>query len=218
MKYIKLLFYYLYSTYFCLRYLPFSQAKKLPILIHPFVKIKKLHKGDIVINGKIWKSMISIGFEGTIGRCNQKTMIYVNRRGHIVFNGYACISKGCRMVVYQGNLTFGAKLTFNGDCFFSCYDDITFGNDIICGWNASFLTTNGHTIIVDGISKEKTAPIVIGNHVWIGADSVINKGVSIPNGCVIAHHSVVTKVSETPNAIYGGYPAKLLKTGADWEA
>lgn len=218
MKYLKLFFYYLYSAFFCLRYLPFSQARKLPILVHPSVKIKKLHKGDIIIKGKIWKSMISIGFDGTIGRCNQKTLIYVKRGGHIIFNGYTCISKGCRMVVHQANLTFGAKLTFNGDCFFSCYNDITFGNGIICGWNVSLLTTNGHSIIVDGISKEITAPVVIGNHVWIGADSVINKGVSIPNGCVIAHHSIVTKSFDEENSLYGGFPAKKLRSNVTWKS
>ena len=95
---------------------------------------------------------------------------------------------------------------------------MTFGNDIICGWNVSFLTTNGHTIIVDGISKEKTVPVVIGDHVWIGADSVINKGVSIPNGCVIAHHSIVTKSLEEENCLYGGYPAKQLKDNVIWKS
>ena len=200
-----------------MRYLPFSQAKKLPILIHPSVKIRRLHKGDIVINGKIWKSMISIGFEGTIGRCNQKTLIYVNRGGHIVFNGYACISKGCRMVVYQGNLTFGAKLTFNGDCFFSCYDDITFGNDIICGWNTSFLTTNGHTVIIGGKERKMDAPITIGNHVWIGSDSVINKNVNVASNCIISHYSFVVNNLDEENCIYGGHPAKRIKENADWK-
>lgn len=162
--------------------------------------------------------MIAIGFEGTIGRSNQATLIYVNRGGHIVFNGYTCISKGCRMVVYHGNLTFGAKLTFNGDCFFSCYDDITFGNDIICGWNTSFATTNGHAVYVDGEEKQKTAPILIGNHVWLGSDCSVAKGVRIADHTIVSHHSMVLKSLDTPHAIYGGYPARLIRTGADWKA
>lgn len=219
MKYLKLLLYYVYSFFFCIRYLPWKQAKKIPILIHPSVKIKSLHKGDIIINGRIWKSMISIGFEGTIGRCNHKSLIYVKQGGgHIIFNGYACLSKGCRMIVNKGNLSFGAKLTFNGDCLFSCYDNITFGNDIICGWSVSFGTTNGHTVIVDGEERERTAPVRVGNHVWIGSDCTIGKGVSITDNTIISHHSIVVKSLDIPHAIYGGHPAKLLKTKADWKA
>lgn len=218
MKYIKSSFYYLYSLFFCLRYLPFSQAKKIPILIHPLTRIKRLHRGDIIINGKIWKGMISIGFEGTIGRCNQTTLICVNRGSHIVFNGYACISKGCRMVIYKGNLSFGAKVFYNGDCFFSCYDDITFGNDIICGWNVSFITTNGHPVFVDGVEKPMTAFIRVGNHVWLGSDCSVSKGVRIADHAIVSHHSIVLKSLDTPHAIYGGYPAILIKTGADWKA
>lgn len=218
MRYIKLSFYYLYSLFFCLRYLPFSQARKIPILIHPSTRIKRLHRGDIIINGKIWKGMISIGFEGTIGRCNQTTLIYVCRGGNIVFNGYTCISKGCRMVVYQGNLTFGAKVFYNGDCFFSCYDDITFGNDIICGWNVSFITTNGHPVFVDGVEKPMTAFIRVGNHVWFGSGCSVVKGVRIADHTIVSHHSMVLKSLDTPHAIYGGYPARLIKTGADWKA
>lgn len=219
MKYIKLFFYKLYSFFFCLRYLPWKQAKKMPILIHPSVKVKSLHRGDIIINGRIWRSKISIGFEGTVGRCNQKSLIFVKQgNGHIIFNGYTCLSKGCRIVVNKGNLQFGAKLTFNGDCFFSCYDDITFDNNIICGWNVSFVTTNGHTVIVDGEEKERTAPIRVGSHVWIGADCTISKGVKITEHSIVSHHSVVVKSLETPHAIYGGYPARLLRTNADWKA
>lgn len=217
MTIIKNFFYYLYSLYFCLRYLPFSQAKKIPILIHPSVHVQKLHKGDIIIKGKTWRGMIAIGFDGTIGRSSKKSLIYVTSGGHIIFQGYACISRGCQLVIYQGNLTFGAKITINGDCFFSCYDNITLGNDIICGWNVSFITTNGHSIAIDGIEKEKDAPIVIGNHVWIGADSVINKGVAIPKGCVCAHHSNVTKSFDEENCLYGGFPAKKLKSNVTWK-
>ena len=213
----KIFYSYIYSLYFCLRYLPFSQAKKIPILIHPGVHVQKLHKGDIIIKGKIWRAMIAIGFDGTIGRSSRKTLIYVIPGGHIIFRGYTCISKGCRMVINQGNLTFGAKNTINGDCFFSCYDNITLGNDIMCGWNVSFLTTNGHKIIINDELKPMTASINIGNHVWIGSDSVIGKGVSILNNCVIAHHSIVTKEMDEDSILIGGFPAKKIKSNVNWK-
>lgn len=217
MKKLKYLYYNFYSLLFCLRYLPFSQAKKIPVFIHPSTKVKKMYRGGFQINGKVWHSMIVIGFEGSIGRCNNESLICVKNGGHVCFNGYTRMAKGCRFVVEKGQLVFGKNVRFNGDCFISCYDEIRLGNDLMCGWNVSFLTTNGHSIIVDGIEKERTAPIVVGDHVWIGSDTVINKGVVIPNGCVCAHHSIVTKSPSEENCLIGGFPAKKLKSNVSWK-
>ncbi len=54
------------------------------------------------------------------------------------------------------------------------------------------------------------APIHIGNKVWIGADAVITKGVTIGENSVIAAGAVVTH--DVPeNDIAGGVPAKIIK-------
>ncbi len=53
-------------------------------------------------------------------------------------------------------------------------------------------------------------PPIIGNDVWIGANSVILKDVIIGDGAIIGAGSIVTKDVE-PFAIVGGIPAKLLK-------
>lgn len=58
----------------------------------------------------------------------------------------------------------------------------------------------------DSVSK----PVVIGDDVWIGARSIILKGVHIGKGAVIAAGAVVTK--DVPEyAIVGGVPAKVIK-------
>jgi chloramphenicol O-acetyltransferase type B len=51
---------------------------------------------------------------------------------------------------------------------------------------------------------------IIGNDVWIGAESMIMPGVQIADGAVIATRSVVTK-NVGPYEIWGGHPAKLIK-------
>jgi acetyltransferase-like isoleucine patch superfamily enzyme len=52
-------------------------------------------------------------------------------------------------------------------------------------------------------------PAAIGDDVWIGANTVILSGVTIPSGCVIAAGAVVTKDIE-PFTIVGGIPAKVI--------
>ncbi len=51
---------------------------------------------------------------------------------------------------------------------------------------------------------------IIGKDVWIGARSIINRGVVIGDGAIIAANSVVTKNVE-PFSIVGGSPAKFIK-------
>ena len=52
--------------------------------------------------------------------------------------------------------------------------------------------------------------INIESDVWIGANSIILKGITIKKGSVIAAGSVLTKSTE-PYCLYGGNPAKLIK-------
>lgn len=59
--------------------------------------------------------------------------------------------------------------------------------------------------------------IVIGNHVWIGCRSVILKGVSISDDCVIAANTTVTK-SFKDSAIMIGGVNKILKSNIVWNA
>lgn len=50
----------------------------------------------------------------------------------------------------------------------------------------------------------------IGNDVWIGQSAIINCGVQVNTGAIIASGSVVTK-DVPPYAIVGGNPAKVIK-------
>lgn len=54
-----------------------------------------------------------------------------------------------------------------------------------------------------------SAPVVIGNNVWIGAGAIILKGVTIGDGAIVAAGSVVTKAVE-PCAKVAGVPARKI--------
>ena len=60
-----------------------------------------------------------------------------------------------------------------------------------------------------------TAPISIGNHVWIGAGATILKGVTIGDNAIIGAGSVVTK-DVPPNTIVAGNPAHIIRQRIEW--
>lgn len=59
-------------------------------------------------------------------------------------------------------------------------------------------------------AQKNKGDTIIGNDVWLGAESLIMPGVHIGDGAVIAARAVVTK-KVGPYEIWGGNPAKLIK-------
>ena len=96
---------------------------------------------------------------------------------------------------------------------------ITMGHMVSVSRRA-FLCTASHDIS-DVARPLKTAPIKIGNGVWIGAEAYVGPGVTIGDGSVIAARAVVVK--DVPAwTVVGGNPAKAIKERpvdkSKWEA
>ncbi len=94
---------------------------------------------------------------------------------------------------------------------------ITLGNHVHITREVLFITHDGGTLLFrDKIPNlEITAPINVGNHVYIGVRSIIMPGVNIGNNCIIAAGSVVTK-DVGDNSVVGGVPAKFIKSIDDY--
>lgn len=79
-------------------------------------------------------------------------------------------------------------------------------------------TGDSHSII-NVTSKKRinhAASVIVGDHVWVGAHSLILKGVVILNNSVVASGSIVTKKYSISGIIIGGNPAKIIKQGINW--
>lgn len=94
---------------------------------------------------------------------------------------------------------------------------VSIGDNTIIGSGCLITDTDSHPILAEhrllqygGAQYTKHAPIVIEDNVFIGARSIIMKGVHIGNGSVVGAGSVVTK--DVPaNVIVAGNPAKIIK-------
>jgi acetyltransferase-like isoleucine patch superfamily enzyme len=95
---------------------------------------------------------------------------------------------------------------------------IFIGEDCMFSYDIDFRTGDSHSIFdtVTGKRINGAQNIEVGNHVWIGAHSIILKGVTIENNSVIGTNSVVTK-SVPSHSIAAGIPAKVIKNNIDWD-
>jgi acetyltransferase-like isoleucine patch superfamily enzyme len=105
----------------------------------------------------------------------------------------------------------GDKTGMNRSVQLMARDRITIGRNCAIGWEVQIVDNDGHEI--DG--ARGNAAVVIGDDVWIGARSLIMKGVTIGDGAVIGAGSVVTRdVAE--GALVGGSPARELRGAVSW--
>ena len=89
----------------------------------------------------------------------------------------------------------------------NCHSSITIGNNVLIGcgsalWDTDFHPTNFKTRLVSP-NQGNTAPIYIGNDVFIGARVIILKGVSVGDRSVIAAGTVVNKSVPNDSIVFG---------------
>lgn len=128
---------------------------------------------------------------------------------------------GCDVIVFSGG-----KLTLksgfcNSDTKIRCKNSITIGEGVVISHNVTIEDYDGHQLyhVLDNGEKKAvniSEPIVIGDHVWIGAKATILKGVTIGDGAVVAAGSVVT-TDIPPKCLCAGVPARVIKENVEWE-
>jgi acetyltransferase-like isoleucine patch superfamily enzyme len=107
-----------------------------------------------------------------------------------------------------------AKLIIGNFCSIANGVNIYLGGNHRIDWITTYPFGHIHKNIFnkfDGVGHPSTkGNVVIGNDVWIGANSTIMSGIKIGDGSVIANNSHVVKNVE-PYSIVGGNPAKHIR-------
>lgn len=104
--------------------------------------------------------------------------------GHITYNSDIQVFK-------NASLELGKDCAINMGFQCVCMEKIVLGNDVHIGRDVWIRDNNGgHSVIVKG--NRNSAPVIIGDHVWICSNVSITKGVTIGEGAVISANSVVT--------------------------
>lgn len=134
--------------------------------------------------------------------------------------------------VYAGsriNVNAGARLSLgsgymNHECVIDCFSSISIGYGVVISERVVIRDADNHTIQSIAtesesgqlsVEKSSTAPVVIQDHVWIGMNVIVLKGVTIGEGAVVAAGSLVNK-DVPPHCLVAGVPAKVMKTDVSW--
>ena len=123
-------------------------------------------------------------------------------------------------VGYDALISIGNGLTCTSTCYITAVEGgvIEIGDDCMFASANELRSDDGHPIfdLVTGDRINFGGSIKVGNHVWLGARSVILGTASIENGCVIGHSAVV-KSNIPANCIAVGVPAKVVRKNIRWE-
>ncbi|MCF4968893.1 acyltransferase [Nostoc sp. CMAA1605] len=194
---------------------------QLYLLISNFLeKHQKLEKFKQLSNSATFDSSVKF-----LGNCcnwmNDKSLITIGKNGLILGE----------LVVFS----HGGKIEIGEDCYIGegtrirSASSIKIGNKVAISDNVTIYDTDAHSlnhilrykefvevVILNNMIKDakevdvKSAPVIIEDHVWIGFNVAILKGVNIGKGAIIGASSVVTKDVEAFTVVAGN-PAKVIK-------
>lgn len=196
-------------------------AVKLPILVDYRTKFCSLHRNTVVLNEAPRFGMIKVGWgEGAVGNeCNRFSYWTIKKECKVAFVGSAHFARGVSLRADEGGqIVFGKNFTANQNFFCATNTTITFGDNVLAGWNIHIRDGDGHQIFDQDENIINTnRPISIGSKVWIGSYATVLKGVTILDNSIVALGAIVTKSFSEPNIIIGGIPAVMVKKNVRWE-
>jgi len=149
---------------------------------------------------------------------------FILKSGNVIYVGDSCKLQGLRIFMNSsGNELFVGKGTIvNADKKQRTLFNVCGGSKIEIGENCLFSnsielhTTDYHQITKDGEIANVAQPIIIGEHCWIGLQSLILKGVVLEKDVIVGSRSLVTKSFKESNIIIAGHPAVIKSKGVEW--
>ncbi|GAB3893324.1 acyltransferase [Spirosoma agri] len=155
------------------------------------------------------------------GTCLSNMMIYIRGDNHRLQIGANSKYKGgsvwfedsdCQISIGDNTTIESAHLAVTEP-----HKRITIGNGCLFSAGIDVRTGDSHSILSTetGQRINYAQNVTIEDHVWVGFNAVILKGVTIGHNSIISTNALVTR-SIPSHSIAAGVPAKVIKSNIDW--
>ena len=163
----------------------------------------------------------TLEIESTPQHFMSKIFITCGKNSHIKILGIHVLNSTLNINLGDdAELTIGPNQLMNGHISIFALEKskILIGEN--CLWSDVNIWSSDMHKIIDIDSNERinhAQDITIGKHVWFGHGSLILKGSTIQDNCIVGARSVVTKSTACkPNCIISGNPAKIIRNNINW--
>ena len=167
--------------------------------------------------------------------CYLQGCTFIIRNAHVKF-GRCCELMNVKVSAFDGSyLEIGGNSAVTGE--WELKDATVTAKKLWCTWpplvaakggkitmgdcglaDTTIYNTDYHPIYdFDGNIINQDRDVIIEDNVWVGRRTVILKGVTLGNGCILGFGSVVSR-SIPPHCIAAGMPAKVVKENVVWAA
>lgn len=144
-------------------------------------------------------------FVGRVPRLRVSGRLTIGNR----FRTRSAIFRPFISVAPRGTLSVGDHVSINQGVCIHAERSVTIGSRVSIGDCVRIYDTSFHPVAPG--EETHTAPVAIGDDVWIAAGATVLAGVSIGRGAVVATGSVVTR--DVPaGAVVAGAPARVVRT------
>lgn len=152
--------------------------------------------------------------------------IDIRKKGGNVSIGNQCIVDGqISTETEYSKVKIGNQVFVGGGSIIDCVCEITIEDNVLISYQCIIQDSDNHSTkfslrkndVIDWMNNQShnwdvtpKKPVIIERGAWLGARSIVLKGVRIGEGAVVAAGSVITK-DVKPWTIVGGNPARLIR-------
>lgn len=160
---------------------------------------------EILPGGRLWNVAFRLVGENLTCRIGS----------NVRFRGGQCVleDSGSRLQIGEGVTFYAPSIVVNEGGL------IRFGNDCLFAVGCDVRNSDGHSILdaSDGRRINPAKDIVLQDHVWMGTQCQVLKGVTIGSGAIVAARSLVTR-DVAPGTLVAGTPVQVLRENVTWDA
>lgn len=202
------------TIYLNFRVLPLRQAVRLPIYCYGKIAFHEL-RGHVVLTSAVVPGMIKIGYRwfDLWPVSFLPTQLWI--MGTIEFKGSAILSGGAALFVQsrEAMMEIGSRVCIGGGTLVKAMRKVSIGDQTRITGNCVIMDSNMHYVknLETGVIAMPSGEIKIGSQCWINAGTTITKGTVVPDGCIVARGSFLSKdySGAGNNSFLAGAPAMV---------